>query len=708
MRILRRNKVKVVVIMLSSIFLLVIVGSLIYYSLNANSNNSTYTGSFVANSKQEEILENFLDTDDSKDNTIRAKHSNTSIDTKNIVDGFGLDVVLSENSNLPGSIVYIPPASINGEINLSVGYCDIELDSQDVKHIGKGIFIDTDGYQDFMLPIEVTIKYDTNDITDFPVPCYYDEVTRTLIPVTIKSVNQQAKTVSFLTLHASIFTVIFSPIIAAIAPNPEDWGIVSREASTSYLPNNDGFAERNQGSTYQSGGECFGMASFSLWYYNNKKQESGNLFNAFSSGSFGTRYYRNGIEDEITIQDIIATRAHRYVSRKEDILLSNAEHYNNSYMNTFGEIIPDNQMAMFSIINSISMLNEPVCVVFKGMDINLFSDNRGIGHALIAYRYKAEGHKVYIYTYDCNRPGSNDCMIIYDMAKDSFIVKIEEYTYPIDINIKLYCLGPGTFNHDERFEQIYQDALLGFNNTELHINITSHEYGEVVNEPYTTLLGKIDKDLELSSMGENIVDIIDIITSDGNIYTTTIDLETYTFEIEIPLVPGENYLNFNLGYFEDNDKYIQKHILDHDMNSDFLINSEIDEVAMLITLTWDEQDDVDLYLIDPSGDVAWYRNMTTTDGAELDVDDTTSYGPEHITLTYDNNIRWGEEYRVRLHFYKGTEPTFYNLTITANIGTPYAFVKKYSGVINYSSSANSHPINNGDDWVDIATIIPRQ
>ncbi len=47
--------------------------------------------------------------------------------------------------------------------------------------------------------------------------------------------------------------------------------------------------------------------------------------------------------------------------------------------------------------------------------------------------------------------------------------------------------------------------------------------------------------------------------------------------------------------------------------------------------TWSPYSDIDLYLVDPNGDVIYYGSRTQSSG-ELDVDDTQDTGPENITL----------------------------------------------------------------------------
>lgn len=91
-------------------------------------------------------------------------------------------------------------------------------------------------------------------------------------------------------------------------------------------------------------------------------------------------------------------------------------------------------------------------------------------------------------------------------------------------------------------------------------------------------------------------------------------------------------------------------------NQDGVITPEITGDDYLITLTWDEHPrDVDSHLVgyeeDGSSFHVYYGNKTE-DGCELDYDDTTSYGPEHITLTADGT----QPYYYYLYKYAGEGP----------------------------------------------------
>lgn len=53
--------------------------------------------------------------------------------------------------------------------------------------------------------------------------------------------------------------------------------------------------------------------------------------------------------------------------------------------------------------------------------------------------------------------------------------------------------------------------------------------------------------------------------------------------------------------------------------------------GLRVTLTWDGYADIDLYVTSPAGNVVYYSNRSA-DGMSLDVDNTSAYGPENVTV----------------------------------------------------------------------------
>jgi uncharacterized protein YfaP (DUF2135 family) len=76
--------------------------------------------------------------------------------------------------------------------------------------------------------------------------------------------------------------------------------------------------------------------------------------------------------------------------------------------------------------------------------------------------------------------------------------------------------------------------------------------------------------------------------------------------------------------------------------------SDVPSVDMQVVLSWDtDGTDVDLHVVDPSGEECYYGHRVTKIGGKLDVDDTDGFGPEVFTLA---NAASGK-YQVRVKYY---------------------------------------------------------
>ena len=88
-----------------------------------------------------------------------------------------------------------------------------------------------------------------------------------------------------------------------------------------------------------------------------------------------------------------------------------------------------------------------------------------------------------------------------------------------------------------------------------------------------------------------------------------------------------------------------------------------------VVLTWDaDNTDIDLWVIDPSGDVCKYDHNRTVTGGRMSEDYTEGYGPEEFVI---KNALPGE-YTVKAHYYGNSQQTLAGATtIQAEIFTNY-------------------------------------
>ena len=485
------------------------------------------------------------------------------------------------------------------------------------------------------------------DDTAIPVP-YYIDPEGGLHVMQLIDADAGAGTATFQTFHASLVTWIND----LLGLDPQEI------AYTTYRPADDGFQVVNNGSAYNRGGECFGMTSFSLWYYEHHKAD-GNLFPRFM-------YTVGGLKG----QDIIATRTFISIAQQWNVYLPTV---------TAETRLTDEQNYVI-IRNAILNTTSPVLIY-------LYHTGGGAGaHSVLAWGY-SQG---VISLYNPNLPGQNSTAV-YDTVRRRF----EPYRGYDGI---IYN-GDGSLHLTESYTNILNDAENQFGGSnEATIRDIYPENESEITERYTTLSGTIDS-------GEVLVEKLKVWNGSTSF---SVDVpEDGDFEVTIPIEHGTNFIWFDTMGHDAGGHWIN---VPNNMDAElFTLEGVFGQAAILVTLTWDKNDtDVDTYVIDPTGDYSCYYQMTTADGGVLDVDDTDGYGPEHWTLTYDDTVRWGEPYRVRLHYYSdhGNGGTNYSVNILLYEGSPDQVEYNYGGYLSVSNPSNDGPEDTGADWVDIATITP--
>lgn len=110
--------------------------------------------------------------------------------------------------------------------------------------------------------------------------------------------------------------------------------------------------------------------------------------------------------------------------------------------------------------------------------------------------------------------------------------------------------------------------------------------------------------------------------------------------------------------------------------------------AITVTLTWGAQPDVDLHVYEPNGTHVYYSNMQGVSGY-LDLDDVTSYGPEHYYVACDT-LEEGI-YSVGVNYFRGSGPETAHVQISTADGNTRSFDQDLSTA--YGSNGNSSPIS---------------
>lgn len=124
-----------------------------------------------------------------------------------------------------------------------------------------------------------------------------------------------------------------------------------------------------------------------------------------------------------------------------------------------------------------------------------------------------------------------------------------------------------------------------------------------------------------------------------------------------------------------------------------------------VTLTWDQENDVDLHLIEPNGEEIYYGNSTSLNGGNLDIDSNAACGIDNIN---NENIFYEDDENVTIEYgeYEVLVDLWSNCDVSANTGytvrvyygdeeiTPTQGVNPHVGVLTpEDESHNSSPIS---------------
>ncbi|MBI2382749.1 MAG: hypothetical protein HYV18_01570 [Gammaproteobacteria bacterium] len=575
----------------------------------------------------------------------------------------GAVLIAPEGSALAGVTVEIPPGALSEDREIG-----LSLDSGTVSTPegvpGPALVLDTDGPATFERPVRITIPYRDEDT--IPVPYYVDDAGNLQL-AQLTALDLENRTATFDTFHASTFTWILASIRDAL----------DGSFRTSFAVGEDGFQIANSGSEYNREGECFGISSFSLWYFENMRSREGNLYPRFMNpvGTDSEGQTRVG-------QHVIATRAFTSIAQQW------TTYYNTIVRDELA--LPLNGLLNYVVItNALQTTQSPVLLY-------LWRSDGQAAHSVLATAYD-HGE---ISIYDVNFPNSVRT-IAYDSASDSFLPYASGSVSFDRVNYS----GDGSLYLTEPYENILADAKDNFHSSaDATISVSSHHSGQQVSERIVSLAGTIES-------SQVLVEQLTVYVG-STAYKTTV-AEDGAFRIVVSIASGVNHLRFETFGRDFNSQENRADLIEVPNNmrtEDFTLDGLFVESVIRINLTWDTNDtDVDLYVIDPVGDYSAYYHPTTGDGGFLDHDVTTGYGPENWLLTTANTIRWDEPYLVRVHYYnsRGRGPTNYTVGVQLYDG-PRAVTSYYRGTLSASNGSNTAPDAEGPDWADVVLVVPRQ
>jgi uncharacterized protein YfaP (DUF2135 family) len=629
---------------------------------------------------------------DSSSNSIAPTSANVELgdtiegQSKTLDEAGGSLKIDDEDSPLYGTEVSIPVGALNEGEELSISSAEIDRFSlpAGIKLLADSALVMERSNEDDLFNTFVTVKVKINpddlDEDDAVMVFYYDDENEILHETTVIEVDPDEGEIVFLTSHFSPY-IITSATLALV-------DLVLQPISTGFTPEKDGFFIDNWGSYTAAGGNCLGMTSFARWHY---------LFRYFLRND--ERLYTRWREGNPSIwyDDVIANQI---ASRGQ---LAESDIWDDTYQAVKSqEISPTQRLVAASLITSMKATGMPqlMAIYIKRANGSLTS-----GHAVMAHSWDGE----YFHLYDPNFAGSKDRKI-----KFSYLNGFTSYNGGTDASTTsgqynfFVHIAPSIAHNYTGMKNIYDGAVGGFDDDKFpEIEIVTPDPDETITEVKATITGKV-------TGGEQ--DLIDqyhtlhVFVNKTKHYKTTFDPSTREFSIVVPLYLGENIVEFvstGGSLFDAWSGYA-------------LYNLEVESVRqnMVVTMWWDKgQSDIDLYVTQPDGETVWYSSKTSTIGAELDIDNTSGYGPEHYFLNEDDQQLFGE-YEIGVHYYSDHDDDTETVqTIPWNVTVDWlAYVEQdsmgdepveywdsrsFSGVLFSANSSNSSPGSTGADWADV-------
>jgi hypothetical protein len=183
--------------------------------------------------------------------------------------------ITDTNSPIFGAKIEIPEGALDSDTHIKIDVTTETIPLPDnLAPSGPVVKLSPDG-QTFNHPITITIPYFGDDL---PIVASYEPNTSQFSILPIIETNVATKKVTVTTTHFSnVAGVVLSTINSVLT-----------DADTLFSVGNDGFKIYNKDPVLSSipgaaDGVCHGITFFSQWYYINKKEKEGNLYNKFGS-----------------------------------------------------------------------------------------------------------------------------------------------------------------------------------------------------------------------------------------------------------------------------------------------------------------------------------------------------------------------------------------------------------------------------------------
>jgi len=576
--------------------------------------------------------------------------------------------------------------------------------------VSRLITIGTDGTDDwntfkiFDKTLTVTLPYDEDLVDDERAVRFYqyDAENEHLEPAGFLSQDYEADTITF---NAATFSQF---VAVELAMSIFEGMNVSFAVDTGFRPKTDGWFIPNYGSYLESGGLCLGMTSYAKWYYTYQRGDGPGLYNSYRQGD------RDEWRDDATAIEL-ATRVQLGVQGIWGALTAE-ERRNCSSVQTG-----------MSIIHGMLVSGEPQLVGLKTVYVD--GTWASGGHAILAYKYD-NGR---FYVYDPNNPGSEPSstqqQIPFNLTSGFTQVFKSGLSAadPLQFNI-FYHASAKVLSPLNAYTGLYESAQDNFDDDSIfpEIELTDVDTTPEGKTPIDTDADGVRDTTEAKckitgtiSGGQEPVSKTLVFVGNKR-FQATLDNDTSTFEVEVPLRQGVNDIV----------------VLATDANTFTnwagFYRTEIESTAAMgaltVTLTWGQDNsDVDLHVLEPYGRHIYYNHRKPdSNGPYLDFDNTYGYGPEHYYATDDmvmydaSHVQQSTdlygEYQIAVHYYADHDDDDEEdqlITWTVTISYLVLYVEAtgqeiweevtYTGTLSSADSGSAYSFADGDGWSEVMT-----
>jgi hypothetical protein len=313
----------------------------------------------------------------------------------------------NSSSTLVGFKMDIPPGALVASTNITIEASKDNIPLPSVLNsYGEAISLSPEGltFNDF---VTITIPYETEDV---PVIVSYNESTRSYEVLPIVGIENQNKKVTVQTNHFSIIGKV--------------GGWIQENLLTNFNINEDAFSiNNNSGDLYgtpgEQGGACWGFASYSKWYFENRKEADGiNLW-----GRYGD-YEKWVVSDAMDIQMILFNKIIQVIKFEQNFF-----------------IYPLRHLVVMGELNTALFITGKPQVLGLGTGI-FFNDP----HAVLVYAITTNQNGYVYHIYD-NVDNTQEHQINFDTTTGKF-ENYRGYT-------EFIYLGAQTFINNDAMQQIY-------------------------------------------------------------------------------------------------------------------------------------------------------------------------------------------------------------------------------------------------------------